>query len=208
MTTTPAEPDPTVTAIVDDLLVEANIDPAEASTVQRAKLTRWVRASMSKVLLFLNRESFETYPMVLTDQWRDDRWDADDFVRAWPGTTGMFPDRAQYVSHTLMPGETDLFEVTFRIGLSLDSPGAGAIRDYIIEDVYARIPGDHLFPDVERLVTSVSGGGQSVSFEKRAASPDAAGGQLTIGTLARFKRYAVGVSPTTSRAPFPYGGGA
>lgn len=96
------------------------------------------------------------------------------------------------------------FDVTFEVGLSLEWPETQPIRDFLVADAVESLYGDTLFPDVAREITSLSGDGQSVSYAKRPATPDAAGGQLSIGTLARFKRYNVGVSPTPARAPWPY----
>lgn len=203
----PAEPDDTTTQLVAAVLAELGIEEADATPLQTTRLHRLVRASVSKVLTSLNRDSFTTRQESVAGLWRDEAYPFAD-LRAWPNIVGYFHDRVRYEFHVVNPDEPDTYNVTFQVGLGLTDPDAGPIVDYIINDVLEQVPGDTAFPEHERRITSVSGGGQSISWEKRASSPDAAGGALTLDSLRRFKRYNVGVSTAPARAPFPYYGSA
>lgn len=197
-------PDDVVESLLETILLELDIEPGDATDAQEAKLRRRIKSSAGKVLLFLNRDSFVTVQETVPNVWRDERYAFND-PRAWPWLCQHFTDRVRYKSHVVNADDADTYDVTFDVGLSLTDPEASAIVDYIVADVLETIPFDRAFPDHEQRVTSVSGGGQSISFEKRPTTSDAAGGNLTLASLGRFKRYTVGVSHTTARAPWPYG---
>jgi hypothetical protein len=191
----------------DAVLVELNIDPAAATDLQKSQAARKVKASKAKVLLYLNRDTFDTYDVVVTELERNDSVLDPAADCAWlPDPHWAFPDRAQYVSNVPNTDDPTLFDVTYRIGLDLADPDCEPVNEFIIADAAAALRFSPSFADAPRAVTSVNSGGQSISFEKAPGSADAAGGDLTVGTLARFKRYTIGKAFDVSQAPWPYDG--
>lgn len=190
--------------LVEGVLEELGIEPAQATEAQTRLVTRRIAQALTKVLSFLNRENFNVSTVTLPELWHDPSYPVTD-VRAWaPALT--FTDRARYVSHIVNADDATLCDVTFEVGLSLENPEASPIMDVLIAEAAESLMGHAHFPSAPAVVKSVSGGGQSMSWETRSASPDAAGGKLTIAVLGRFRRYNVGVSAPPARARFPYGG--
>lgn len=191
--------------LIEAALDELDVDPAEATDRQRALLGRRIQQTINmKVLPFLNRDNFDTTTYVAPEMWLPEG--ADPLaVTSWQPRL-EFSDRARVVSYVPNAEDATLYDVTFEVGLSLENPDAAPIIAYIAADAAESLAGHSAFPTKPLTVKSVSGGGQSMSWETRAATPDALGGKATIGVLTRFKRYSVGVSPTPERAPWPYGG--
>ncbi len=190
--------------LIEAVLEELGIEPADATAAQTRVAGRRVAQALAKVLAFLNRENFNVATVTMPELWQDPAYPITD-VRAWrPELT--FTDRARYVSHIVNADDDTLYDVTFEVGLSLENAEAEPIREVLVAEAAESLQGHALFPTAPAVVKSVSGGGQSMSWETRGATPDAAGGKLTVAVLGRFKRYNVGVSDTTARADFPYGG--
>lgn len=189
----------------EDVLDEVGIDPETATPAQIRVAQRKIEAAQNKVLLFLGRESFAPTVDIRRGLYWDNLYPETD-LQAWPETARTFPDRVRYVSHVANTEEPDTFDVTFHVGLDLaGDPGLAPIKEFIIGEAAEGLYGHSTFPTLARRVSSVSAQGQSVSFEKRASSPDEIGGQLTIATLARFKKRAVGQAPGGVLAPWPLG---
>lgn len=191
--------------LIDAALDELNMDAATATDRQRALVGRRIQQTINaKVLPFLNRENFDVYTVVVPGLWLVPGYDPT-HVDAWTPRP-VFPDRVRVLSHTPNVEDPELYDVTFEVGLSLANPEAAAILDFIAVDAAESLTGHPAFPSAPPTVKSVSGGGQSMSWETRASTPDAPGGKLVVASLARFKRFNVGVAAPPVRANWPYDG--
>lgn len=191
--------------LIEAALDELDVDPATATDRQRALVGRRIRQTINmKVLPFLNRANFDVEQVTVKELWlrpgfeptRPDAWE--------PRIT--FPDWVRVLSHVANVEDPTLYDVTFEVGLSLENPEAQPILDFVAAEAAESLVGHSAFPSAPLTVKSVSGGGQSMSWETRAATPDAPGGKVNVSVLSRFKRFNVGVSPTPARADWPYGG--
>jgi hypothetical protein len=180
------------------------LDPAALTEVQKEILTDAILDAQGKVAEYLNRP-LEPRSETLTGLWRDERY-AHSEVRAWPEAVARLDNRLAVTTYAPNSEYAATWDVTFAVGLDVENdPELDPIRRFIRQDAVAGLDGHAAFPGLERRVKSVSAEGQSLTFEGRGASPDAAGGTLTVGTLRRWRRYAVGRAPAPRDSrPWPY----
>lgn len=184
------------------------LEPATLNDIQTELITDAILDAQSKVTEFLCRP-LEPRSETLRGLYRDEAYPHTD-VRAWPEAETVLDDRLKVASYAVNADNAQRFDVTFDVGLDVETdPELDAIRRFIRQDAVAGLQGAAALVvlGIAREVTSVSAEGQSVSYAKKPSSPDAAGGQMTVGSLRRWKRYAVGRAATLhDTRPFPYRG--
>lgn len=182
------------------------LDPAALTPIQTELISDAIFDAQSKVIEFLCRP-LEPRSETLTALYRDDEYAPTD-ARAWPEAKALLDDRHKVVASTPNAERPDLYDVTFDVGLDVANDAElDSIRRFIRQDAVAALQGSVALAGegFTREVTSVSAEGQSVSYAKKATSPDQAGGTLTVGSLRRWKRYAVGRAPAPhDQRPWPY----
>lgn len=191
---------------IDAVLVELNQDPSTVTALQRAKVEQRIQGAQSKVLAHLGRDRFEAQTIVTPGLWFDTRYQPTD-PDAWPDAP-MFNDTARYIAHMPNADDPDLYDVTWHVGLDLGTDSTlQPIKDWILFDAAESLVGDPLFPTAPARVTSISAGGQSISYDKRPGAPGVAaanGAPITLEDLNRWRRINIGGPSTPTPAPWPY----
>lgn len=194
----------TLLVTADDVATWLSI-PLPLDIPVQSRIERQIRTSQNKVQTYLGRPLVAT-DRTLTGLWADERYPLED-PKAWPQARDTIEDRLRVVSYTAEPS-TGTFAVTFKVGLDVaNDPELEPIIDYVLVDAAASLRRDPLFTQVARVVSSVSAGGQSVSYEKAEAAAGQAGGALTIDSLKRWKRLAIYQRPSAPITPWPYARG-
>lgn len=171
--------------LVMGVLDMASVLGLDAPTLQQQDLIEdWMLDAQGDVEDYLNRPIF---PFEVT---RDDAWKVagrDDLDwRAWPWVLDEYDDEYRVVSASANGDGT--WTVTLSVGL--DGPNTRGIVTYVKEAVRERARHDAAFPTIERVVSSVSAEGQSLSYaDKGSAAKGDPGGVRGLDTLRRHRRF-------------------
>lgn len=193
-----------LSTLTADALLDLGVDPEAVTTLQSARVARRIAAAENKVLGFLNRDSLEPETYVVSGLYWDDTYPENE-VKAWPYGLDL-PDRWTYVSKVANADDDSMWDVTFHVGLDLESAECAPIKEFLIADAVESLRGDPAFPSAQARVKSLSAGGQSVSYQGLPPTADGAGGLIELETLGKFKRFAVGRARGGPLAPWPYNG--
>ena len=139
----------------------------------------------------------------------DTAWPLGD-KRAWPQAAGHFNDRYRVVSWVANAQDPGLFDVTFAVGLDVgNDPDLAPIVRFITRSAMQALRASATFAEAARGVTSVSAGGQSLSYDHASTADGAAGSLPNIKTLSRWRRHNIGQSggPLAPRWPYARGYG-
>ncbi|HEY1177012.1 MAG TPA: hypothetical protein VGF17_12715 [Phytomonospora sp.] len=195
--------DPLLLVSVTEVAEWLDIPVPSLDNRQTNILTRSITSAQNKVAAHLNRR-LVAENHTLTELYWDSRYEQTD-TRAWPEAAPYFTD--DYTPVTAVTSATDpaAYDVTFKVGLDVaGDPDCGIILDFILQDTLEALINSPFIAEVRRQIKSVSAEGQSVTYEARPTTPAAAGGALTLDSLIRFRRYAVGHGAATDQRPFPY----
>lgn len=174
--------------------------PLDAATLARVEDA--ISDAQADVQGFLGRP-LVAETVTLTGLWADAMWPLTD-KRAWPQAREYLDDRYRVVSSVVNAVDADRFDVTFLVGLDVaGDPDLEPIRRFIRAAAVEGLRRDATFTAAGRAVTSVSAGGQSVSYEG-AAGEGAAGGVPTLASLKRWKRRAIRQPAARPFDPWPY----
>lgn len=175
------------------------------TAAQRSTLTTQIRASQGRVRAYLNRPLIPER-RTFTNHVPDTRYDTLT-TRAWPGILEEADDRFEVLSATESSG---VWTVVALVGLDcVDADETQIVRDFITADAADRARTTPELGLGERVVTSVSADGQSVSYERRAQAPAGGiggartGAPMTLQEMQRFRRRTVYTSPRVAPR-FPY----
>lgn len=172
-----------------------------------ARIADAIEESEDKVLTYLGRTSLAATQETVAGLWPDDGFALTD-VRAWPQVVGYFDDRYRVVSSVVADADAGTFDVTFSVGLDVaNDPELRPIKTFIKADAAAGLGTDARFAalaGIKRIVSSVSGDGQSVSYEKAATGAEAAGSGASLTSLKRWRRLSISQGHARVLVPWPY----
>lgn len=191
-----------MTALVKPEVVGVRLNlPQPIPGKLRPRIVLAIEDAQNKVQAYLNRPLVAT-DRTLTGLTPDERYSLDD-KRAWFQVD--FQDRYRVGSWVANANDPTLFDVTFRVGLDVASdPELAPILSFIGKDAAADLRADPAFTAAARAVSSVSAGGQSVSYENAPTGGEAVGAPPPLSSLKSWKRHAIYQAPAPRTPPWPY----
>lgn len=164
---------------------------------QEATIRDAIEDAQADVAVYLNRESLTPRQETITGLTPDARFPLTDW-RAWQGAVlARFDDTYRVVATTLDADGT--YTVTFDVGL--DGAKNPAVVRYVA--THAAESCRHNAGLGQRVVTSYSAEGQSLSYEKGSTEAGAPGALPKISTLLGLRRFAVHKPDRPVGAPWP-----
>jgi hypothetical protein len=203
--------DPLITN--ESVCIGLGIDYPIVDDTLNAMVDQMIEATEGKVELFLNR-SLTAKMVTVPALTADDRYDLTT-IDAWPEANQMFDDRYRVSSKVANTDDPSMWDVTFAVGLDVvNDPDLRAILYFIREDTVTALANNPRFKLVDRLVSSVSADGQSISYAQaqtgrsaRIANSAIAGANITIADLKKWKRIPISQRHMPRTPPWPYATG-
>jgi hypothetical protein len=163
--------------------------------------------SQAKVMGELNRDSLTGRPETVQGLTADASYPLTD-ARAWPQAAEYFDDELAVVESRVSTLDEGLFDVDFIVGLNVSGQPHHPITRFVARDAEEQLGANARFcarTGIERIINSVSAGGQSVSYDKASARKNGdTGGVVGLESLRRFRRFALYQRPMRPFNPWPY----
>lgn len=178
------------------------LDPQRLPPPVKARIEDAIMDAQTKVETHLGRPLVAT-ETTITSLYPDVTYPLNDH-RAWPQAKTFLDDRYRVADAVPVLAEPGTYNVTFKVGLDVaNDPDLNIIRRFLLIDAAENLTADPLFTAVKRVPSSVSAGGQSVSYTTpKGADP---GGAITLKSLNRWKRRPIARAVHVNHAIFPYG---